>query len=149
MAALAVIAMGFAIDARRENTLRKTQAAVDSLTALATPGRAAQQRLADLDREAQLLQRARQSSDPLGVLAGLSALLPPDAFVDRLSWDGNEWRIDGSTDRAAAIVPGLDSASVFLDVRVLAASTRFRDGSRMRESFSVAFKLKGANVASR
>ncbi|MBC8087987.1 MAG: PilN domain-containing protein [Phycisphaerae bacterium] len=151
MAALVatVVMLGLAIDARHDRALRVHQVAVDSLHAHSQPARIAQSRLADLDRERVLLAARGAAGEPLGIVATLSQLLPSDAFVERVNWDGVEWRIDGSTNSAADIVTSLDSASLFSNVRVLTASTRFRDGSRMRESFSVAFRVKGETNAAR
>ena len=150
VAALALVAIGFSANSRRAATLRATQHAVDSLQVLAAPGLAAKTRLTQLNVEANILAaRVHAANDPLHVLATLSESLPRDAFVQRLEWDGKEWRLDGSVNQAASLVPRLDSARIFTNVRVLGASTRFRDGARMRESFSVAFQVKGDAVAGR
>ena len=149
-AALALLAVGAAASNRREATLRATQHAVDSLQLLAAPGLASKARLSQLNEEAKILSaRAVPANDPLRVLATISESLPRDAFVQRLEWDGREWRLDGSVNQAASVVPHLDSARMFSGVRVLGASTRFRDGARMRESFSVAFQVKAESVARR
>ncbi len=76
------------------------------------------------------------------VLARLSTLLPSDAFVQRLEWDGSSWRLDGSADDAPRIVPLLDADAHFANVRIVAASTRFLDAGRQRESFSIAFDVR-------
>lgn len=142
--AAAVLLLAASVNARRTNTLRATQHAVDSLAQLAIPGLASQKQLAQLNEELRVLTaRDGASRDPLSVVATLSLALPADAFVERIAWDGSEWRIDGSANQAASVVPHLDSARTFTDVRVLSASTRFRDGARMRESFAVAFKVRG------
>ena len=149
-AALALLALSWSVDNRRDATLHATQHAVDSLRALAAPGLASRVRLAQLEEERKVLSAQRASAgDPLHVLAGISEALPQDAFVQRLEWDGKEWRLDGSVNSAASVVPHLESARMFSSVRVLGASTRFRDGARMRESFSVAFQAKGDSVARR
>lgn len=148
--AAAVILLIASANSRRADTLRATQHAVDSLTLLAAPGLASEKQLAQLGEEFRTLNTHNVASrDPLAVVAALSRTLPADAFVERLAWDGTEWRIDGSANQAASVVPHLDSARRFTDVRVLSASTRFRDGARMRESFSIAFKVKGDSSAGR
>ena len=71
-------------------------------------------------------------------------------FVQRLDWDGTVWRIEGSAANAPAIVPMLDSDALFSDVRIVAATTRFLDMGRQRESFSISFQTRhsgGANGA--
>ena len=150
VAALALLAVGVATSNRRDATLRATQHAVDSLQTVAVPGLAAKARLNQLNEEVTILAaHTASANDPLHVLATISASLPRDAFVQRLEWDGREWRLDGSVNQAASVVPHLDSARLFSSVRVLGASTRFRDGARMRESFSVAFQVRGDSVAKR
>jgi len=150
LAAFALLALGVAVNNRRDASLRATQHAVDSLQTLAAPGLASKARLGQLNEEASILSaRTAPGTDPLHVLAAISEALPGDAFVQRLEWDGREWRLDGSVSQAASVVPHLDSARVFSSVRVLGASTRFRDGARMRESFSVAFQVKGDSIARR
>lgn len=145
----ALVLLGVAIDARHNEALRAHQQASDSLLAASEPARMAAVRLAELEREARILNARDTAADPLSIVATLSRLLPRDVFVERVHWDGAEWRIDGSADQAASIVPSLDSMSRFTNVRVLTASTRFRDGARVRESFSVAFKVMGDSVATR
>lgn len=146
VAAILVVA---SLDARRDAVLARTSVVRDSLLAAAVPARESRARLDHLKFETDILTARQSVRDPLHVVSTLSTLLPADVFVERLSWDGTEWRMDGSADRAASIVPSLDSGAAFSDVRVLSASTRFRDGTRMRESFAVAFRARGDSVAKR
>lgn len=148
MLTVSVVALVAALDASRSRTLRATRAAADSLSLLAAPGLAARARLATNEQEiSELRVRASLQNDALGVLAQLSATLPTDAFVQRIEWDGTEWRMEGSANQAASIVPRLDTVRTFTNVRVMNASTRFRDGNRTRESFSIAFRTRqGANA---
>jgi len=53
-----------------------------------------------------------------------------------------DWQIDGTALDAAAIVPLLDRDDRFEDVRFLSASSRFRDGDRTYETFSIAFRVR-------
>lgn len=148
--AVALLIVVLSFNARRDTTLRVTQRLVDSLTAVAAPGLAAQLRLQQFGTEGALLAaQASGRDDVLHVIAALSEALPRDAFVERLEWDGSQWRIDGSVNQASSVVPRLDSARLFTDVHVLGASTRFRDGAQMRESFSVSFRTTGASRGSR
>lgn len=148
--AAALLAVLLSFNARRDTTLRVTQRLVDSLTAVAAPGLAAQQRLEQFGTEGALLAaQASGRDDVLHVIAALSEALPRDAFVERLEWDGGQWRLDGSVNQASSVVPRLDSVRLFTDVHVLGASTRFRDGAQMRESFSVSFRTTGASRGSR
>lgn len=150
LAAAALLALTLAGSHQRDATLRSTELAVDSLRTLAAPGLASRKQLEQLASEARIVSaRTGAAKDPLRVLAVLSEALPADAFVQRLEWDGSEWRVDGSVNAAASVVPRLDSAASFSAVRVLGASTRFRDGARMRESFSVAFRVSGDTAGGR
>ncbi|MDQ6612198.1 MAG: PilN domain-containing protein [Gemmatimonadota bacterium] len=128
----------------RERTLLAVRHGVDGLDVTTAPAVALQKKLASLDNEARTL--AARQAKPNGafeVMGALSRTLPPDVFVQRLEWNGSEWRLDGSANQAASIIPRLDGAGLFRNVRVLSASTRFRDGDRMRESFSIGFETNG------
>ena len=144
--AFALVGLVASFNSSRERTLAATQAYADSLEKVSAPGIAAQARLLRSQHElSTLAARSGSAGDALQVLAALSKALPSDAFVQRIEWDGKEWRLEGSTDQAAAIVQKLDAQAGLSNVRVLNASMRFRDGNRTRESFSVAFQTKGAD----
>ena len=139
---------GTALNLSREKTFLETERAVAALTTAAAPALEAQARLNSLNEESRMLTVRQSNRDgALAVLVALSTVLPNDVFVQRLDWNGTEWHIDGSANQAATIVPKLDADGIFTNVRVLSASARFRDGNRMRESFSIAFQVKpGANA---
>jgi hypothetical protein len=80
--------------------------------------------------------------DPLRVLAALGERLPRDVTVLNARAIGDEWRIDGTATNAAAILPALDGDPRFADARFLAATARYREGGKMYESFSLAFRAK-------
>jgi hypothetical protein len=102
--------------------------------------------LAAIDRERAALEQApRTQVDPILVLASLSDRLPTGATVLSLRVVANEWQIDGTALDAAAIVPLLDSDARFRDVRFLSASSRFREGERTYETFSIAFRVEPAS----
>ena len=148
MFAAMIVLLVTAANLHGEKALLESQRSVDSLAVRGAPSVAALARLTSLDNEVRsLVARQATRTDALSVLAALSKALPADAFVERIDGNGGEWRIDGSANQAATIVPQLDATGVFGNVRALSASTRFRDGSHMRESFSVGFQIKGeANV---
>ncbi|MEP6780374.1 MAG: PilN domain-containing protein [Gemmatimonadaceae bacterium] len=148
MFAAMLVLLGTSVNLSRKKTLLEAEGAIAALTSEATPALGAQARLNSLNEEARvLLARQTNKSGTLAVLAALSNALPTDAFVQRLDWNGTEWHIDGSVNQGATIVPMLDAGGIFTNVRVLSASARFRDGDRMRESFSIAFQVKtGANA---
>ncbi|MEP6764610.1 MAG: PilN domain-containing protein [Gemmatimonadaceae bacterium] len=144
MFAVMLVVLGTAANLSREKTFLETAQAVAVRQVEARPALAAAVRLNSLNDEARvLIAKQSNKSSALAVLANLSKALPTDVFVQRIDWNGAEWHIDGSANQAATIVPQLDAAGIFTNVRVLSASARFRDGSRMRESFSVAFQVKG------
>jgi hypothetical protein len=150
LAAVSAVLLLAAVNVSRNRTLVATEVYADSLEKVSAPGVAARARLVRSQEEVQTLSRnATRNSDPLRVLATVSRALPADAFVQRVEWDGTEWRLEGSTDKAAAIVQTLDAQNLLSNVRVLNASMRFRDGNRTRESFSVAFRVKGVSNAAR
>ena len=135
----------------RERTLSALQQQESALVASTTPALQAQRRLARAASEQTLLSEhagpaARPGEAlPADVLARLGTLLPTDAFVQRIEWDGTLWKLDGSASNAPRIVPLLDADPHFQDVRIVAASTRFLDNGRQRESFSIAFRTRSAS----
>jgi len=140
------VLFAWSADNWRERELATLQQRIAILRVSAAPALIAQQRLWRAATERGMLGAAdsvtRVGAGPAIVLAQLSAVLPMDAFIQRLEWDGIVWRIDGSANDAARIVPLLDADLHFQDVRFVAASTRFVDGSRQRESFSIAFRTR-------
>ena len=146
-----LILLAWSAEGWRERELTGLRQRAAELRAAAAPALAAQQRLVRAATERAMLTAAdsvvRTGAGPAAVLAHLAAVLPADAFVQRLEWDGAVWRIDGSANDAARIVPLLDADTHFQDVRFAAASTRFIDGNRQRESFSIAFRTRATKVA--
>jgi hypothetical protein len=137
---LAISALGWAADRWRTRLWQATEQQIAARRSAAAPAQDAMRRARRAERELALLTTAEQA--PGAVLAVLTQRLPSDAFVQRLEWDGAQWRIDGSALNAPRIVSALDADSAFRDVRIMGASTRFLDGGRQRESFSVAFRLR-------
>ena len=92
------------------------------------------------------MRHSPPAADPLAVLAALSARLPRDATVLDLTAAGGEWRIEGRAANAAAVVPALDgdprgAGPRLADVHLAGPTTRFTEGRRAYESFSVAFRV--------
>jgi hypothetical protein len=75
-------------------------------------------------------------------MSAVSKQLPPGATVLNLRVNGADWQVDGTAKDAAALVPLLDKDDHLENVRFLSASTRFKDGNRMVETFSIAFKVR-------
>lgn len=144
--AVAATACVWALGAARARELAATRALVTRLETESAPARAANARLQRALAEEEALQadaaHRREAGAPARVLARLGTLLPADAFVQRLEWDGTAWRIDGSAVDAAALVPRLDADPAFEAVRTLAPSTRFLENGRPRSSFSIGFRVR-------
>jgi len=141
VAGVSVAVMG--ADRWRARTLEALAAEVASLRAAAAPGQAALAAAAQLDAEtARVTQGAPRRGTALGALAALSSALPRDAVVLNLHAIGDTWQVDGTADDAAALVPLLDRDGRFDNVRILSASTRFQDGRRTRETFSLSLRVR-------
>ncbi len=130
----------------RTSRLAALDARAAELSARAEPARRALARREQAAAELALLRDAdarRQAPDaPLTVLAQLSRILPRDAFVQRLEWDGQVWRVEGTADNAPRLVPILDGDARFRDVRIASAGQRFLDAGRPRESFAISFRMQ-------
>jgi hypothetical protein len=138
----AVILAGTGYDRWRDRTLVALSAEAERLASEAAPAIQSQQRLAALVEEAVVLRDvASRRADPGAALAAIGRALPDDAVLTQATSTDSEWRIDGTVRSAATLVPRLDAAGPFQNVRSLAASTRFLDGQRARETFSVAFRV--------
>ncbi|MEX2282461.1 MAG: PilN domain-containing protein [Gemmatimonadota bacterium] len=135
----------WAVDRSRERTLDRIRQEITALTPNAREALDLSERLSATDRESSaIVVLSDQRSDPLPVLAALSAQLPPGVTVLNIRSNGGEWQIEGRARDAAAIIPLLDRDDRFEAVRFLSASTRFREGDRMYETFSIAFRVRAA-----
>jgi hypothetical protein len=145
-AAACAIAFGFALwalDRSRDDVLARLVAEQEALEARAAPAAAVQAQLAALTQEDVVMRTVGASrTDPLRVLAALGERLPRDVTVLNARAMGDEWRIDGTATNAAAILPALDGDPRFVDARFLSATSRYREGGKTYESFSLAFKAK-------
>ncbi len=139
--AAALAAFGVSLDRWRARELAVTDSALQEMDTLAAPARLASARLETARGELALLASASGGS-PAKVLARLGELLPSDAFVQGLEWNGETWQINGSAQNAPSVVPLLDADPMFSDVRIVAASSRFLDAGRQRESFSISFRTR-------
>jgi Tfp pilus assembly protein PilN len=135
----------WAVDRSRERTLERVRQEITALTPNAREALELRERLSATDRESSaIVALLDQRSDPLPVLAALTAQLPAGATVLNIRSNGGEWQIDGRARDAAAIIPLLDRDNRFEDVRFLSASTRFREGANTYETFSIAFRVRAA-----
>lgn len=147
VAAVAGLALATAAaDRWRERTVRALEDEIATLREGAAPGEAALAARARLDAEIAHLARSERArsgaAGVLGALAAISNALPPDAVILNAHAVGRDWQIDGTASSAAALVPRLDQAGRFEQVRFLGASSRFRDGARTRETFSIALRVR-------
>lgn len=138
-----LVLAGAAFDQWRERTLVALENEAERLTTEAGPALAAQQRLALLSRESEIARAViSQRANPAAALAAIGTALPQDVVVTVARSNGSAWQVDGTARSAASLVPSLDGNEVFSNVRSLGASSRFLDGSRSRETFSVAFDVR-------
>ncbi len=149
LATASLLLLLWSLDRARDTQLATLQTMTTALAERAAPAMRAESRLTRAHDEVALLalaDSARFGPDaPLLVLAHLSRILPRDAFVQRLEWDGALWRVDGTADNARRLVPLLDGDAQFRDVRIASASQRFLDAGRQRESFAISFRIRPAS----
>jgi hypothetical protein len=147
--AACALALGFALwslDRSRERVLAAAREEAGLLADQASAAAELRTSLAAVDRERAALEQSPQIQvDPLLILASLSDRLPSGATVLSLRVVANEWQIEGTALDAAAIIPVLDSDGRFRDVRFLSASSRFREGERTYETFSIGFRVEPAS----
>jgi hypothetical protein len=133
----------WALDRSRERALEAAREEAAALAVQAAPAGELEANLAAVENERLALEQAADRPvDPLVVMAALGERLPAGATVLNLRMVGREWQIDGTAPDAAAIVPLLDGDQRFHDVRFLSASSRFREGERTYETFSIAFRVE-------
>ena len=138
----ALVLAVWSTDRARERTLERVRAELAVTESRARRAVELQNRLATLEREASAVgDRDRSGLQALRVLAALSERLPAGATVLGTRAKGDEWQIEGTAADAAAIVPLLERDELFEEVRFLSASSRFREGNRTYETFSIAFRV--------
>ncbi len=145
-AAAALAALVWSAGHWRDRTLAALQSEIVQLERRAEPALGALARAERAQAEQAVLRdaaaRERSPDAPLTVLAQLTRVLPRDAFVQRLEWDGAQWRVEGTADHAPALVPMLDGDAHFASVRIVAPSQRFLDMGRQRETFAMSFRMR-------
>jgi hypothetical protein len=145
LAAVAGVTLALlAADQWRERTWRALEADVAARRSDAVAGEAALAARARLDAESAYLSQAGgvARAGALGALAAISNALPPDAVILSARAVGREWQVEGTAASAASLVPRLDQDGHFENVRILSASSRFRDGPRTRETFAIALRVR-------
>jgi Tfp pilus assembly protein PilN len=143
VAAAALAFAGWSADRWRERTLSALDERVTQVQARGAPADSALQSLRSRDREAQTIRElVATRPDPHAALAAISAALPREATLLSARATGNDWQIDGTTSDAAALVPLLDARPQLDSVRFLSASSRYREGNRSYETFSIALRFR-------
>ena len=142
----AVVAILFAVwaaDRWRERTLADLDARIAQAESQSAAADTALRMLRSRESEAAALRDvAANRADPFSALAAISAALPREANVLSARATGNDWQIDGTASDASALVPLLDRQEQFDSVRFLSASSRYRDGNRSYETFSIALRFR-------
>jgi hypothetical protein len=142
-AVLAIAASLWAADRSRETTLATLEGAITSERVAAAPGMTALTQALSIDRELRAVRTTvADRDDILSAMAAIGARLPLDAVAQRVRLVGTEWQIEGNAKTAATVLARLASESRFENVRFLAPSSRFRDGTTDRETFAIAFSLR-------
>lgn len=142
-AAVAICTAGWSFGVSRDRLLQALQAEVASARNGAVEGTAAFSRVVTLDRElAAITATAAARSDVLAALAAVGAKLPVEAVAQRIRIVGTEWQVEGNAVTASAVLAALAAEPRFQNVRFLAPSNRFRDGTTERETFAIAFALR-------
>lgn len=142
----AVVGILFAIwsaDRWRNRTLEALDARIAQAESQSAAADTALRMLRSREAEATALREVAASrADPFNALAAISAALPREANVLSARATGNDWQIDGTATDASALVPLLDRQEQFDSVRFLSASSRYRDGNRAYETFSIALRFR-------
>ena len=142
----AVVAILFAIwsaDRWRARTLADLDARIAAAELEGAAADSALRLLRSRESEAAALWVvAANRADPFRALAAISASLPREANVLSARATGNDWQIDGTATDASALVPLLDRQEQFDGVRFLSASSRYRDGNRSYETFTIALRFR-------
>ncbi len=140
---LVITAVGFALFSglsARGRLQERIDSEVAALRPRAAMAEALQGRIARIGSASAAAKTAQGGMDPLAVLGVLSKRLPRDVVVMSIRGTGDEWQISGTAKDAAAIIPALDSDPAIKDVRFLAGTSRFTEGRRTYETFSIGFR---------
>jgi hypothetical protein len=133
----------WAADRWRERTLEVLDERTAQVADSARPAEDAMRSLLSREAEAVTIRTlAVARPDPYGALAALGVVLPRDAIVLAARATGDDWQIDGTAGDASALVPLLDRDGRFDNVRFLSASSRYREGNRTYETFSIALRYR-------
>lgn len=140
-AAAAIGLAGWSANRWRERALAALDARVEAIAAEARPAEEALRRLQSRRTEANVIAAVlARRADPLLALATISSALPREVTVLSARASGAHWQLDGTTTDASVLVPLLDRHAAFDSVRALGATSRYREGNRSYETFSLALR---------
>jgi hypothetical protein len=142
-ATVAVVGLLWAIGMARDRRLAWLEAEAEASRRAAAPGLAMLDSAARLDAERALVEAVTGTRTPtLDSFARLSERLPAGAMAQRVRVTGRTWQVDGNAPSAAPVLAALAAEPTFADVKLLAPSARFQDGSTARETFSIGFVVR-------
>ncbi len=123
-------------------TLRRLDAAVESLRDDTARLRGLSESLRELDRRIKVLEASDgvAAPGPLDVLKELTRLLPDGTWLTGFEYRDGVVYIDGRSDRASSLILLMERAGLIEDVEFLGKITKGRDG---KERFSIKARVKG------
>jgi hypothetical protein len=143
-AAAVIAAFAFALgslDHYRSRTARQLADEISTYSDRASAVLELQAEAFALDRgAASLADIAAQRPNPLLVLQTITRLLPADASVRAVRYQGNEWQIDGYARDAARLIPVFEQSLEFEGVRFRTATSRIQLSDGMYDNFSLALR---------
>lgn len=142
LAAASVMLLFFSAAQSRIRYLDRVDSAVAALRPRAATAQSLQGRIELMGLASNAAYNAQSGVDPLTVITVLSRRLPHDAVVMTLRGAGDEWQISGTAKDAAAIIPALDDDPAIDNVRFLAGTSRFTEGRRTYETYSIGFHVR-------
>lgn len=140
VAAASMMFAFFSATQSRARFLSRIEAEIASLRPQAAAAEGFENRIARIGLASAAANAAQARVDPLSVIASLSRLLPRDVIVMSVAGSGDEWQIAGTATDAGAILPALDADPEIENVRFLAGTSRFTEGRRTYETFSIGFR---------
>ncbi len=123
-------------------TIRRLDAAVESLRDDTARLRGLSESLRELDRRIKVLEASDgvAAPGPLDVLKELTRLLPDGTWLTGFEYRDGVVYIDGRSDRASSLILLMERAGLIEDVEFLGKITKGRDG---KERFSIKARVKG------
>ena len=134
----------FSAGQSRERYLERVDAAIATLRPRAATAQSLEGRIQLMGAASNAARNAQTAVDPLAVITVLSRRLPSDAVVMTMRGSADDWQITGTAKDAARIIPALDADPSLENVRFLAGTSRFTEGRRSYETFSIGFHVRAS-----